>query len=292
MKKQKGRGTFIFLCTVPATVLFAVFMLYPAVSIFRIALYKWGGYSAEKRFVGLDNFRILLGDESFWQSFRNTCFLIVTVTVVTIALSLITAAILSRASIKGKSFFRVVFYIPNILSVVVIAAVFNAIYDPSFGLANSLINLLGGEGVMWLGQRRTVIYSVAVAMVWQAVGYYMVMYVASMAQVPNSLYEASAIEGAGGVRQFFTVTIPLIWENIRTTLTFFIISNINISFLLVRAMTGGGPDGASEVFLSFMYKQAYTGSAYGYGMAAGVVIFLFSFVLSWIVSRVTKREEM
>ena len=145
---------------------------------------------------------------------------------------------------------------------------------------------------MWLGQRRTVIYSVAVAMVWQAVGYYMVMYVASMAQVPISLYEASAIEGAGGVRQFFTVTIPLIWENIRTTLTFFIISNINISFLLVRAMTGGGPDGASEVFLSFMYKQAYTGSAYGYGMAAGVVIFLFSFVLSWIVSRVTKREEM
>ena len=111
-----------------------------------------------------------------------------------------------------------------------------------------------------------------------------------MSAVPHSLYEAADIEGASRKTKFFSVTLPLIWTNVRTTLTFFIISSINISFLLVRAMTGGGPDGASEVFLSYMYEQAYTNSSYGYGMAIGVVIFVFSFALSALVNLATRRE--
>ena len=113
-----------------------------------------------------------------------------------------------------------------------------------------------------------------------------------MSAVPPSLYESASLEGAGRIRQFFTITIPLIWTNIRTTLTFFIISSINLSFLFVKAMTSGGPDGASEVFLSYMYQQAYTNSSYGYGMAIGVIVFLFSFVLSAIVNAVTQREPL
>ena len=127
-----------------------------------------------------------------------------------------------------------------------------------------------------------------IALVWQAIGYYMVMYMASMANVPESLYESAALEGAGKIRQFFTITIPLIWTNIRTTLTFFVISTINMSFLLVKAMTNGGPDGASNVFLSYMYQEAYTNSSYGYGMAIGVMVFLFSFALAGILNVATK----
>ena len=113
-----------------------------------------------------------------------------------------------------------------------------------------------------------------------------------MSAVPESLYESAGLEGAGRFRQFFQITIPLIWTNIRTTLTFFIISNINLSFLLVKAMTNGGPDGATEVFLSYMYTQAYTNSSYGYGMAIGVVVFAFSFILAAVVNAVTKREPL
>jgi len=133
---------------------------------------------------------------------------------------------------------------------------------------------------------------VAIAMIWQAIGYYMVMYLASMSSIPESLYESANLEGAGKIRQFFEITLPLIWTNIRTTLTFFIISSINMSFLIVRAMTNGGPDGATEVFLSYMYKQAYTNSSYGYGMAIGVIVFLFSFALSGLVNLATKREPL
>lgn len=120
----------------------------------------------------------------------------------------------------------------------------------------------------------------------------MVMYMASMASVPVSLYESSALDGATKIQQFFKITLPMIWTNIRTTLTFFIISSINLSFLFVKAMTSGGPDGSTEVFLSYMYKQAYTNSSYGYGMAVGVIIFIFSFGLSAIVNAITKREAI
>ncbi|MNM77250.1 Maltose transport system permease protein MalF [compost metagenome] len=217
------------------------------------------------------------------------------VTVVTFALALLFASMLTREKIKGQNFLRIVFYIPNILSVVVISAIFSAIYDPNSGLLNALLNLFRGfeaEPVLWLGDQKIVIFSLAGAMIWQAIGYYMVMYMASMANIPESLYEAAGLEGAGRMTQFFQITIPLIWTNIRTTLTFFIISTINMSFLFVMTMTSGGPDGATEVFLSYMYKEAYTNSSYGYGMAIGVIVFLFSFALAGILNAVTKREHL
>lgn len=293
--KNREKSIFIFLCVAPAVILFTIFMIVPTINIFKMSLYKWGGYSPNKTFVGFDNFQKLAKDMKFLQSFENTVLLIIIVSIVTIAFALVFAAILTREKIVGQNFFRIVFYIPNILSVVIISAIFSAIFDSQNGLFNSILSIFKGKGsepIYWLGDQKIVIFSIAIAMIWQAIGYYMVMYMSSMASVPESVYESASIEGAGRIRQFFTLTIPLIWSNIRTTLTFFIISNINLSFMLVKAMTSGGPDGSTEVFLSYMYKQAYTNSSYGYGMAIGVVVFLFSFALSGIVNLITKREPI
>ncbi len=295
MKRGRARSVFIGVCVTPAVILFIIFMLIPTINVFKMSLYKWGGYSNNKTFVGLNNFKILMEDMNFFRSFQNTILLIICVTIVTMAFALVFAAILSREKIKGQNFYRIVFYIPNILSVVVISAIFSAIYDPNNGLLNSIIGIFRGNGkppILWLGEQKLVIYSLAIAMIWQAIGYYMVMYMASMSSVPESLYESANLEGAGRVQQFFSITLPLIWTNVRTTLTFFVISSINLSFLFVKALTGGGPDGATEVFLSYMYKQAYTNSSYGYGMAVGVVVFLFSFGLSALINFVTKREPL
>lgn len=297
MSKKKGRGRFVFCCLAPAVILFFIFMIIPTLDVFRMSLFKWGGYTAEKTFVGINNFITLFQSDKFYQAFQNSILLIVLVTIVTFALAIIFAAILTREKIKGQTFFRVVFYIPNILSVVVISAIFSAIYDPTQGLLNSFLNLFRGQAgaenpILWLGSQKLVIYSIVIAMVWQAIGYYMVMYMASMANIPDSLYESAALEGAGRIKQFFSITLPLIWTNIRTTLTFFVISTINMSFLFVKAMTNGGPDGASSVFLSYMYQEAYTNSSYGYGMAIGVVVFVFSFTLAAVLNAVTKREEI
>lgn len=293
MPKQKGRGRFIFFCVAPAVILFFIFMIIPTIQVFWMSLYKWGGYSSEKTFVGLQNFKTLMSDARFLQSFQNTVLLIVIVTIVTMAFALVFAGILTRERFRGQGFFRVIFYIPNILSVVVIAAIFNAIYDPNNGLLNSFLKLFGAgkDPVLWLGDQKIVIFSIAIALIWQAIGYYMVMYMASMSAVPESLYESAGLEGAGKVRQFFQITIPLIWTNIRTTLTFFIISTINMAFLFVKAMTSGGPNGASDVALNYMYSQKDAG-LYGYSMAIGVVIFLFSFALSACVNKATSRDPL
>lgn len=293
MEQRKGRSGFVALCLTPAVALFVIFMVIPTLNVFRMSLYQWGGYSPNKTFVGLDNFVKLFADPKFFQSMQNTILLIVVVTVVTFALALIFAFLLTREKIRGQGFFRVVFYIPNILSVVVISAVFSAIYDTNNGMLNSILALFNkaADPILWKGEE-TVMISLIIAMVWQAIGYYMVMYMASMSSIPESIYESAGLDGAGRMTQFFSITLPLIWTNIRTTLTFFIISTINMAFLFVKAMTSGGPNGASEVALSYMYKQAYTNSSYGYGMAIGTVIFIFSFALSAIVNAVTKREPL
>lgn len=291
-KNNKEKKLFIALSVIPATILFIVFMVIPTINVFWMSLFKWGGLSNNKKFVGLDNFTILFKDNNFLKSFENTIFLIVIVTLVTMVLAIVSAAVLSRKDIKFKNFFRIVFYFPNILSVVVISAIFSAVLDANQGILNATLGALNLESLqrMWLGDQQVVIWCIAVVMIWQAVGYYMVMYMASMCSIPESLYECADLEGASKVKQFFQITLPLVWNTVRTTLTFFIISTINLSFLFVKVMTGGGPDGASSNVLEYMYKQAYTNSSYGYGMAIGVVIFLFSFVLSIIISKITKRD--
>lgn len=294
LKSGKEKSVFITICLMPALILLGVFMVVPTIEVFRMSLFNWGGFSQNQEFVGLNNFRILWNDLKFMQAFQNTLLLIVLVTVVTLIMAIFFAAILTREKIKGADLFRIVFYIPNILSIVVIAGIFSAIYNPTEGMLNSMLGLLQMETWqrMWLGDQNIIIYSVGAALIWQAIGYYMVMYMSSMASIPESFYEAASLEGAGRITQFFKITLPLVWNNIRTTLTFFIISTINLSFLLVQAMTGGGPDGSTNVFLFYMYNQAYTNSTYGYGMSIGVVVFLFSFILSAIVNHITKREVL
>jgi N-acetylglucosamine transport system permease protein len=292
--RRRGNTGFVLACLLPALVLFTVFMIVPTVNVFRMSLYTWSGFSPDMRFVGLDNFTRLLDDEQFVRAFQNTVALLVVVTVATMGMGLFLAAIMTRQRLRGRNLYRFVLYIPNVLSVVVIAAIFSALYDQENGLINGTMRLLSLDGLqqVWLGDQKLVLWSVAIAMVWQSLGYYMVLYMSSMASIPEELYEASGLDGASAGRQFFAITLPLIWQNLRTTLTFFVMSAVNLSFVLVRAMTGGGPDGSSEVLLSYLYKQAYTNSSYGYGMAIGVVIFAFSFFVSLLMSRATRREPL
>ena len=287
MRRSKERSRFIFLCVAPATILFFIFMVLPTLNVFRMSLFERGAYSPTETFVGLNHFKVLFQDAKFISAMQNTILLIAVVTIVTFFFALLFAGILTREKLKGQNFFRVIFYIPNILSVVVIAGIFSAVYKPENGMLNSVLSFFAGREVMILWKdQQMVMVSIIIAMVWQAIGYYMVMYMASMAAVPGDLYESASLDGAGRVAQFFQITLPLIWTNIRTTLTFFIISTINMAFLFVKAMVAKG---MADVGLSFMYTQKDAG-LYGYAMAAGVVIFLFSFLLSAMVNKVTKRD--
>ena len=291
MKSDRRRNAFLLFCVAPAVILFVIFMVIPTFNVFRLSLFQRSTFNPKETFIGLKNFRMLMEDTTFIRSMQNMLLLIVLVTIFTMGTALVFAGILTREKLRGQNFFRIVFYIPNILSVVVISGIFSAIYDVDKGLLNSILNVFGKDGVLWKGEQH-VITSLIIAMVWQAIGYYMVMYMSSMAAVPGSTYEAADLDGANRFQQFFQITLPLIWTNIRTTLTFFIISTINMAFLFVSAMTGGGPNNASNVALLYMYNQKNLGGGYGYAMAIGVVIFLVSFALSALVNKVTEREVL
>ena len=185
VKSNKRRTGFLILCVAPATILFFIFMVLPTLNVFRMSLFERGAYSPTETFVGFRNFQTLFADANFIRAMQNTILLIVVVTIITFALALVFAAILTREKIRGSNLFRIIFYIPNILSVVVISGIFSAIYKPDNGLLNSIIGLFTDmtNPILWKGES-LVMLSLIIAMIWQAVGYYMVMYMASMAAVP------------------------------------------------------------------------------------------------------------
>ena len=237
MNREKAQRRFIFICLAPAVILATIFIFIPTINVFRMSLYRMGGITNKKSFVGFSNFVKLMDDKNFLEAMQISILIIVMVMICTIVLAVLFAALLSRGNFKGKNFFRIIFYIPNILSIVVIAGIFGAIYNPSTGLLNTFLDAIHLSGLkhQWMGDPSIVIYSVIFALVWQAIGYYMVMYMSSMAAIPEDLYEAASLDGATEIQIFFQVTLPLIWSNIRTTLTFYIISTINLSFLFVQA---------------------------------------------------------
>lgn len=290
-KRKQDEKWFLIACIAPALVAYLIFMIYPTFEVFKTSLYQWTGFG-DMTFIGFENFKTLFGDIKFWKSFRNTIFLMFVTAAITMTLSLFFAAVISRSKIRESNFYRIVLFFPNVLSIVVIGILFKNIFDPRTGILNSLLTMLGVENPpIWLGNENTVLWAIAIAMIWQAVGYYMVMYIAGMDGVSPELYEVADLEGTGQVQQFFKITLPMIWSVLRVTIVFFIISTINMSFQFVTVMTDGQPDGASEVLLSYMNRQAFGNANFGYAMAVAVIIFIFSFTLSIISNALTAKEE-
>lgn len=267
-------------------------MIYPTLNVFGNSFFHWSGLSPVKRFAGLENFADLLNDKVFWLAFRNTIFLMAAVTTITMSVSLFLAFFLTKTKLKEKNAYRTLFFFPNVLSFVVIGTLFKNIFAPHTGILNNFLKALGLSSWCraWLGDSETVLWAISAAMIWQAFGYYMVIYIAGMDSIPKDVYEAAEIEGASKFRQFFAITVPLTWEIIRVTLVFFIASTLSTSFLVVSVMTNTSQNYSSEVLLSYMYRQAFTNANFGYSMAVAVFIFFFSLALALTVNFLTRKK--
>jgi len=285
------RGFFIAACLLPGLALFLLFKVYPTIQIFQKSLYMWTGVGDKPKFIGLQNFVDMFHDDVFLLALRNTAFLMLVVPVVTLLIALVNASLLTQSKLKERGFYRTVFFFPSILSFVVIAILWSFIYHPTMGFVNSGLELLGlGDWAMsWLGDQRTVLWALAVTLIWQAAGYYMVMYMAGIDGISPDLYEAAGLDGATRIQQFFKITIPMLWEIIRVTIIFSINGVLTISFVIVSVMTAGGPDRHSEVVMTYLYSQAFTNSNFGYAMAIGVFIFIVSLLLALISNKLTER---
>ncbi|ANS73267.1 ABC transporter permease [Paenibacillus yonginensis] len=291
MSMKAKRSWFLLFCLLPGLVLMALFKIHPTIEVFQKSFYLWTGIGDKPQWVGLRNFTDLFHDDVFLLSLRNTGFLMLVVPVITLFIALVNASILTRSKLRERSLYRTVFFFPSILSFVVIAILWSFIYHPTIGFLNAGLESigLGKWALAWLGDARTVLWALAVTMIWQAAGYYMVMYMAGIDGISPELYEAASIDGATPVRQFFHITVPMLWEIIRITIIFSINGVLTISFVIVSIMTAGGPDRHSEVVMTYLYSQAFANSNFGYAMAVGVFVFIVSFLLALLSNRLTER---
>ncbi|NMO97860.1 carbohydrate ABC transporter permease [Paenibacillus lemnae] len=292
--KHRERNLFIAACTLPALALFATFTLYPFGKAVVMAFYDWSGLSENPVFTGLKNFRTLWQDDIVWQALKNNIFLLLVVPILTMAISLLFAALLTQKRLTGKSIYRTVFFFPNVLSIVVISVLWSFVYHPTFGILNSLLEMIGLQEWTraWLGDSSTVLWAIAFPMIWQSVGYYMIIYIAAIEGIPADIYEAASIDGASGVTQFRRLTVPLIWSVMRITIVFFLIGVFNGSFAYIKVMTNAGPNHGSEVLMTYMYSQAFNNGNFGYAMAVGVFLLLITISLALLSEKLTERDSV
>lgn len=275
----------------PAGGLYVLFVLYPMLQAFYIALFAWRGVSMRKDWVGLENFAEIFQDEVFWMSLKHNFFILGVSSVVILGLGLFFAVALSRCR-RGAHFFRLVYLFPNVMSVVAVSVLWSFIYHPQMGLINGLLRLFGKEGRTWLGDPATALPAVTSTYLWYVLGFYIVLFLAGILSIPRDLYDAAKIDGAGEMATFRHVTLPLLWEPLKLAVIFLLINALNV-FALVFIMTNGGqPSRHTEVILTYLYEQAFDNSNFGYATAIGAVLFVLIFGLSQLLLRLMRRETI
>lgn len=292
-KRGRAEKLFAFSYLIPTLAIFILFCVIPYLKSFYMSFFKWSAFTNTGVFVGLDNFKRLIKDPVILTALKNNLFLLFWCTLFTFVISIFFANIVCRKRYRENAFFRILFFVPHVLSVTIVAILWSFLYNPSFGVINILLEKIGLGGLqrIWLGDKDVIMGALTVPMVWINVGFYLILFISAISNISPEIYESAEVDGANERRQFFSITLPCIWESVRTALAFFIITAFNYSFELVYVMTKGGPNRASELLTTYLYEVAFVKSDFGYSSAIGMVLFVLTAGLVFLVLNVTKPKE-
>jgi raffinose/stachyose/melibiose transport system permease protein len=278
-----------YMLVAPALILFAFFIVYPISRTIFISFQDVGITDTRSRFVGLGNYAEMMGDRIFWRSIRNNVTILVVSVLFQVGGGLILAAVLQRGIRTGRAFFRTLHFAPVIMSVVAVGLLWQLVYDPGMGILNKVLNALSlpvpKQG--WLGDPQIVVYAILVAACWQYTGYIMVIVLAGMQSVNESIYESARLDGANEVQLFFRITIPII-RNVIIVATLLTMVGAFKVFDIVFVLTRGGPANASQVLGTYIYYNAFTVNRAGYASALAVVLLVVAIALGMIQLRFSK----
>ena len=284
-------GAIIAAFLAPALLVYGIFVLYPIVQSVVYSFYQWSGIAPGFTFVGLGNYQQVLQTPVFWKALGNNLILVVASIVTQLPAALAVALLLS-AKLRGLRFFRTIYLFPLLMSTVAIALLWTFIYNPNLGLLNALLQALNLRAWQrgWLGDEATALWAVIGVISWHYVPFYMVLFLAGLTNIPRELYEAARLDGAGNWGVFQYVTLPLMRGVIRTAAILSLIGSLKY-FDLIWVMTGGGPNNATELMATYMYKQAFEQYRMGYASSVAVVLFVIAFVISSAVLIVDQRRS-
>ncbi|WP_261800523.1 carbohydrate ABC transporter permease [Paenibacillus sp. PAMC21692] len=276
----------------PAIIVYTTFLLGPVMGSFFYSLTNWNGLYQTMDFVGLRNFVNLMEDGVFAKAIRNTMVFTVFVVLIQNAIG-VPLALAMDSRIRSKQVLKTLFFVPAILSPLVVGYTWTYIYEPQNGVLNTILRTVGLTGweQSWLGDPQFALYSIVVMAVWQFSGYSMVIYLANLQTIPGDLYEAADIDGAGKWQQFKSITFPLLAPSITINIVLSSIGTLK-AFDIIYVTTKGGPYYATETMTTLLFSTAFTKSSFGYGTAMGVVMFFFVFIISLAQILLLRRREV
>ncbi len=276
-----------FYFVLPTLIIYGIFLIYPMITAFHYSFFKWNLLS-EKKYVGLSNFAKMINDKRFWNSYITTFHFTLISIVLIIIISFFLALILEK-SFKFKNIFQSAIFIPVILTMVSIAVVWQFMFQSTGILSNLFIDLFGTK-VKWLTSTKIAPYSMILVNVWKMTGYYMIIFIAGLLNVPNTFYEAARVDGANYFERLIYITLP----QMKNTFILVFVSGVIFSFAAFPqqyVMTEGGPGRSTEVLALLIYKQAFEFTKFGYSSSISVAFFASLLLFSIIQLRLFKSES-
>jgi cellobiose transport system permease protein len=286
-----------YLAISPFYLIFAVFGLFPVLFSLYLAFHRWDGLG-EMQYVGLDQFRYLLDDSTFWLSMRNTFVIWFISTIPMLFMALVIATML-HSTVRFTAFYRVAYFIPNITSLVAMTIFFGAVFGTNFGLVNGVLHAFDLPSVRWLSDPLGMKIAVATVMTWQWTGYNAIIFLAGLQTIPSEVYEAAKVDGAGPVQIFFRITVPMLRPIILFTVVVSTITGMQ-SFTEPQVLFGtnttlnpntGGPGNGALTMVLYFYHQAFDNRDFGYGAAIAWMVFLVVMLFAAINWRLVHRRE-
>lgn len=272
--------------------MYLIFSFTPLIKTFFYSITDWSGYG-DYNFIGFQNFERVFRDKEFWQALLNNVKFFIFGGIFLFGLALVCAAMITQSKLPESKYYRIILYMPNIISGVVIAVLWKFIFSPNFGLLNSLLNAVGLENLTrnWLGLKETAFGCLMVVWIWSGFGYYMLLMIAAIEGIPTTYLEAAEIDGANGMQRFIHIVLPMVMNMVRTCLVFFTMNAFTGIYVLVKFMTDGGPAGTTDVIISYIYRTAFANSKFGLSAAQGVVVCILVGALIMFMLKVTKPKD-
>lgn len=283
LSNKKAIVLFLF----PTVLLISIFVVVPICMSVYYSMLDWDGIG-KGSFIGLQNYIDMLSDTRFTSSIKNSLLYAAFSLFLQLPFSLLLAIVVANVT-RGEKFYRTTFFIPVIISGVVIGQLWQKIYNGDYGLLNAVLGMFGVEGQDWLGQENTALLAAFVPNLWQYVGYHMLIMYAGIKSISPDINEAAKIDGANKIQTAFRITIPLLKPILQVCITFSLIGALKI-FDLIYVLTGGGPFFSTEVPTIYMYKTVFDSFNYGYGSAISIFVILECLILT-VVLRLFFREK-
>lgn len=276
-----------YLFVLPALVLLAAFLGVPFIRSFTYSLYEWNGISSPV-YVGLQNFSTLFHDKYFWNAFSNNLKFTVITTLVTCLLGFLFAVAIDRR-VKGWSIFKFAYFLPVMISMTVVGVLFGKIFEPAFGILNSLLGALGLESWQhaWLGDPEIALYSIIGVTIWQYSGFTMILFLAAVEGISPEIHDAATIDGVSSFRRIVNIILPIVKRIVLMVVMLQIIFSFKV-FDIVWVMTRGGPGTTSDILGTFLYKTAFRNEQFGYASSISVTMTITIFVVSIIYLSISK----